>query len=162
MCTNPSSFIPPTHPHCPHYCNTVARLLSSIRLPLRTLVCMLYTIQYCRVKAKLRLQCTISCIYYKNFRSTDTHNKHAHRQHARARAHTHTHTHAHTHDTHDTYTRHTHTDTHRHTRTYTHKPTHTNTHARTHTHTRTLKNVFSAESPLLEVFFLVCALPPRS
>jgi len=36
----------PPHPHCPHYCNTIARLLGSIRLSLRTLVCMLYTIQY--------------------------------------------------------------------------------------------------------------------
>jgi len=39
-------FYPPTHPHCPHYYNIIARLLSRIRLPLRTLVCMLYTIQY--------------------------------------------------------------------------------------------------------------------
>jgi len=54
-----------THPfttsvylHCPPWCNTIARLLSSIRLPLRAPVCMLYNKhdwqhQY-RVKAKLQ------------------------------------------------------------------------------------------------------------
>jgi len=41
MCTNQSSFIASLHPHCPHYCNMIARLLGSIRLPLRTLVCLL-------------------------------------------------------------------------------------------------------------------------
>jgi len=48
--------IPPTHLHCPPWCNTIARLLDSIRLTFRPHVCMLYTIQYCseqyRVKAK--------------------------------------------------------------------------------------------------------------
>jgi len=37
---------PPAHLHCPPWCNTIAWLLGSIRLPLRTPVCMLYTIQY--------------------------------------------------------------------------------------------------------------------
>jgi len=39
-------FIPPAHLHCSPWCNTSARSLGSIRPPLRTLVCMLCTIQY--------------------------------------------------------------------------------------------------------------------
>ena len=35
------------HLHCPPRCNTIARLLSSIRPPLLPPVCMPYTIQYC-------------------------------------------------------------------------------------------------------------------
>jgi len=40
-------FTPPAHLlHCPPWCNTIARLLGSIRLPLRTPVRMLYIVQY--------------------------------------------------------------------------------------------------------------------
>ena len=39
-------FIPPAHLHCSPGCNSIARLLDSIRLPFRPPVCMLYTIQY--------------------------------------------------------------------------------------------------------------------
>jgi len=39
-------FNTPSHLHRPHYCNTTARLLRNIRPPLRTLLCMPYTIQY--------------------------------------------------------------------------------------------------------------------
>jgi len=39
-------FSPPVHLHCPSWCNTIARLMDSIRLPFRPPVCMLYTIQY--------------------------------------------------------------------------------------------------------------------
>ena len=39
-------FIPPAHLHCLPWCNTIARLLDSIRLTVRLPVCMLYTIQY--------------------------------------------------------------------------------------------------------------------
>jgi len=37
-------FIPPARLHCPPWCNTIARLLDSIRVPFRPRVCMLYTI----------------------------------------------------------------------------------------------------------------------
>jgi len=37
-------FIFRAHLHCPPWCNTIARLLGSIRSPLRPPVCMLYTI----------------------------------------------------------------------------------------------------------------------
>ena len=39
-------FFPPAHLHRPPWCNTIARLLDSIRLPFRPPVCMLCTIQY--------------------------------------------------------------------------------------------------------------------
>jgi len=39
-------FIPRVHLHCPPWCNTIARLLGSIRLPFRPFACMLYTIHY--------------------------------------------------------------------------------------------------------------------
>jgi len=37
---------PPAHLHCLPWCNTIARLLDSIRLAFRPPVCMLYIIQY--------------------------------------------------------------------------------------------------------------------
>jgi len=40
------SFTPPAHLHCPPWCNTIARLLGSIRLSHRSPVCLLYTIHY--------------------------------------------------------------------------------------------------------------------
>ena len=43
---NNHPFTTPSHLHCPSWCNTIARLLGSIRLPFRPPVCMLYTIQY--------------------------------------------------------------------------------------------------------------------
>ena len=39
------TFIPPAQLHRQPWCSTIARLLDSIRPPLRTLVCMLYTVQ---------------------------------------------------------------------------------------------------------------------
>jgi len=44
LCTNPLSVHSPGYLHCPTWCNTIARLLGSIRLFLRTLGCMLCTI----------------------------------------------------------------------------------------------------------------------
>ena len=38
-------FIPHAHLHCPPWCNTIARLLDSIRLAFRPLVCIVYIIQ---------------------------------------------------------------------------------------------------------------------
>ena len=49
-------FLPPAYLHCPPWCNTIARLLDSIRFPFQPPVCLLYTIQYWQsqylVKAK--------------------------------------------------------------------------------------------------------------
>ena len=51
-------FILPARLHCPHCCNTIARLLGNIRPPPRPPLCMSYTIQnwqlQYRVKAKSR------------------------------------------------------------------------------------------------------------
>jgi len=49
--------IGPSHQHCPHYCNTIRRILRDLRRPPRPPVCMPYTIQYWqwqyRVKANV-------------------------------------------------------------------------------------------------------------
>ena len=46
VCTNQPYFHSPAHLQCLPWCNTIARLLDSIRLPFRPPVCMLNTIQY--------------------------------------------------------------------------------------------------------------------
>jgi len=55
-----ASFHPPRDIHCPPWCNTIARLLGSIRLLIQTPACVLYTIQYWytqyRVKANMRIR----------------------------------------------------------------------------------------------------------
>jgi len=46
LCGSQSFLYRPLPVHCPHCCNTIARLLRKIRRPPRPLLCMLYTIQY--------------------------------------------------------------------------------------------------------------------
>jgi len=58
LCGSQSTFIAPSHLHCPHYCNTIARLLRKIRRPPDPPFVCYKIIQYWkwqyRVKANLR------------------------------------------------------------------------------------------------------------
>ena len=50
---NQSSCIAPHHPHCPHYCNTIARLLRNIRIPTDpTSVCIHHNILVMAISCK--------------------------------------------------------------------------------------------------------------